>query len=334
MLEYSEIQEDKIDIKDIVRPVEKEFIRFQELYGKTLNSDVEILNLITQYIVNLRGKQIRPMLVLLASGLVGKVNERSIHGAVLVEILHNATLVHDDIVDEAEFRRGEPTVNELWKSKISVLVGDYLLSKSLIGASELGNLEVVNTLADATRRMSQGEIMQIHSSQSINIDEKNYFKLIADKTAALFSACCLIGAVAIDASPEDKKVIAQFGEDLGIAFQIKDDLLDMLGAEKFIGKPALADITSNRLTLPMIYALKTAPETEKNNMLALLKEEVNDEEIPAILTFIENYEGFKYSKKKCEEFAEKAREALMQFSESPSRDSLDLLIEYVVTRSK
>ena len=334
MIEYNEIQKDEIEIQDIVRPVEKEFIRFQESYRSTLNSDVEILNLITQYIVNQRGKQIRPMLVLLTSGLFGTVNERSIHGAVLVEILHNATLVHDDIVDESQFRRGEPTVNEIWKSKISVLVGDYLLSKSLIGASELGNLEVVKTLADATRRMSQGEIVQIHSSQSMNINEENYFKLIADKTAALFSACCLIGAEAMDASLKEKKLIAQCGEDLGIAFQIKDDLLDMLGAEKFIGKPKLADITSNRLTLPMIYALRATSKNERDAMLGLLKKEVMKEEIPSILSFIENYGGFEYTKKKCEEYADKAREALIQFRESPGRDSLDLLIEYVVSRSR
>lgn len=334
LFELNAIRKKKINLSDILKPIKQEFDYFQEFYREFLKSDIKLLDQIMQYIIGQKSKKIRPIIVLLTSGVCGGITEDSIRGAALMEILHNATLVHDDIVDGAKYRRGEPTVNQLWKSKISVLVGDYLLSKSLIGAVELGYNEIVSFLSDTTKRMSEGEILQIEKTQTMDIDEQIYFRLISDKTAALFSSCCLIGAVTSNASDSVKHAIIQFGEYLGIAFQIKDDLLDILGVEKLIGKPKLVDLSNNSITLPIIHALRDASNQERDEILKLLHEHVKGSHISCILEFIEKHGGFEYTRQKCDEYSEKAREILMSFPESGYRDALDLLVDYVTSRSK
>ena len=264
-------RENYYNLESIIEPIERDFLRFKDIYKIFLNTDVKLLNIILRYITNQDGKKIRPILLLLSGGLCGGINELNIKAAVTVEILHTASLIHDDVVDNAGERRGVPTVNNLWKNQLSVLVGDYLFSSVLKNAVEMDNSEILKILSEITLRMPKGEILQIESSREFVVDEEKYFNIISNKTAGLFSACCEISAVIGNVNLNKRIALKKFGEYLGIAFQIKDDLFEFNGERKIIGKPKGVDIKNNSITLPLIYSLNNCDKKDRGNIIGLLR---------------------------------------------------------------
>lgn len=250
-------------VERIKEPIYQEMELFEEKFTQSMYSNVALLNRITHFIVNRKGKQMRPMFVFLVAKLLGegKVNERTYRGAAVIELIHTATLVHDDVVDDSNKRRGFFSINALWKNKIAVLVGDYLLSKGLLLSIENEDFDLLKIISVAVREMSQGELLQIEKARNLDITEKVYYEIIRQKTATLLAACCAIGAQAIDAPPKEVKKMHRFGEILGMAFQIKDDLFDY--SEQKIGKPTGIDIKDQKMTLPLIYTLSVVSKTEK-----------------------------------------------------------------------
>ncbi len=321
-------------IRDIKKSLAPEFSRYKEKFSQIMNSDVAIVDSIAKYIVRHKGKGLRPLLVILSSKLAGKPNNNTYIVATLIEILHTATLIHDDVVDNSNIRRNFPAINAIWKNKISVLMGDYLLAKSLISATETGKMEIMNLLADTSRRLSQGELFQIEKSRKLDITETEYFKLISDKTAALISACTELGAITVDASNEERKALRLYGENLGIAFQIKDDLIDYEGKQKIVGKPVGADIKEKKITLPLILAMKTASPKEKKQILKRVKKGVTKEDITRIINFTFDKGGITGAKQIMENYAQKAKENLNVFADSGDRNNAHKFVDYVIGRHK
>ncbi len=274
------------------------------------------------------------MLVLASSRAVAEPNEKSYLAAVVVELLHTATLIHDDVVDEAEMRRGFPTINKIWKNKISVLMGDYLLAKSLIIATEIGNLKLMNIIAGVAKRMSKGELLQIQKSRKLNINENEYIQLISDKTASLISACCELGALTTGAPDDKREILRNYGEYLGIAFQIKDDLLDFESRPGIIGKPVGNDLKDKKITLPLIYAFQDCEAIERKKVVRMLKNGVGRKEINTISDFINHYNGIQKAREKAYHFKELALAELYKLPETQARQVLANLAEFVVNRRK
>lgn len=299
-----------------------------------MKSRVSLLDTIMTYIVKRKGKQMRPMFVLLSSKMLGDINERSYRGASLVELLHTATLVHDDVVDDSNLRRGFFSINALWKNKIAVLVGDYLLSKGLLLALKNEDHDMLKTLSTAVEEMSEGELLQIEKARRLDITEEVYFDIITKKTASLIASCCAIGAQASDASAENVAKMQQFGLEVGIAFQIKDDLFDYGGPEQ-IGKPTGQDIKEKKMTLPLIYTLQKVNRSRKRSIIKTVKSNRKDPKLVAevIDTVIANG-GIDYAARKMKEHYEKAMSILMTFPENESRAALESLVRYVIDRKK
>ncbi|NNE36346.1 MAG: polyprenyl synthetase family protein, partial [Rhodothermales bacterium] len=245
-------------------PVENDLREFKKYFRASMRSDVRLLDRIVQYVLRQKGKQLRPTLVLLTARMCGEVSERTYRGAALVELLHSATLIHDDVVDEAERRRGMFSINALWKNKISVLFGDFLLSRGLLLALDSNDYDLLHTMSEAVRRMSEGELLQIEKSRRLDINEETYFRIISDKTASLMSACTVSGAVSVDAPPHTVDQMRQLGEKLGLAFQIRDDLFDF--GDRSAGKPIGIDLKEKKLTLPLIHALAKADRSERRRV--------------------------------------------------------------------
>ena len=260
-----------ISLSDISRPVKNDLDQFNQLFKKSLRSKVGLVDLVAKYILKQKGKKIRPILVLLSSKLAGRVDERALRGAILVELLHTATLVHDDVVDAAETRRGLPSINAIWKNKIAVLMGDYLLARGLMLAVESNDFDFLKVITNTVRRMSEGELLQISKTRKLDIDEETYFKIISDKTASLISTCFEVGALASTDDREKIEGLRQFGESLGTAFQIQDDILDFIGKKRIVGKPLGGDIKEKKLTLPIIHSLRAAPSSEASSILKIVK---------------------------------------------------------------
>lgn len=319
-------------LSEINHPIEKELAEFNKLFKQALKSKVALLELITRYILKQKGKKIRPLLVLLSSNLCGGITDRSYRGATLVELLHTATLVHDDVVDNAETRRGFPSINAVWKNKIAVLMGDYLLSRGLMSAVDGNDFDFLRVTTHAVRRMSEGELLQISKTRKLNIDEETYFRIISDKTASLLSTCCEIGA---RASTEDLIKISamrDFGENLGIAFQIRDDILDYIGTKKVFGKPLGGDIKEKKITLPLIYALKRSSKDESGKIIKLIRNGADKTEVDSVISFVKKYDGIKYAESIANEYSTKALNSIKIFDESESRSSLESLVSFVVER--
>jgi len=317
---------------EIAHPIGDELSKFNEIFKHSLKSKVTLLELVTRYILKQKGKKIRPILVLLSSDLCGGISERSYRGATLVELLHTATLVHDDVVDNAETRRNFPSINAVWKNKIAVLMGDYLLARGLMLAVDGNDFDFLRVITNTVKRMSEGELLQISKTRKLDIDEETYFRIISDKTASLLSTCCEIGA---RASTDDEKMITamkEFGEDLGIAFQIRDDILDFIGTKNIFGKSLGADIKEKKITLPLIYALKNAPQDESNKIINLLKSKERKTKVDIVIKFVKMYEGIEYSEKIALEYSKAALSKLKQFQTSESRLSLESLVSFVVER--
>ncbi|NTW11149.1 MAG: polyprenyl synthetase family protein, partial [Chlorobiaceae bacterium] len=260
-----------MNIKDVTASVSDEMAAFRQKYKEVLHARNTLVDKVTRYVLRQQGKQIRPVMVLLAAKICGGVNETSYRAAIMVELLHSATLIHDDVVDGAEMRRGIPSINALWKNKISVLIGDYLLSKGLLYSLEHKDYGFLHIVSDAVRRMSEGEILQIQKTRSLDITENDYLSVISDKTASLISSACAMGALSATDKEDRIEALKNYGEYLGLAFQIRDDLLDYTGDSKTTGKQMGIDIKEKKITLPLIYALRHAPEAEQKKIRSILR---------------------------------------------------------------
>lgn len=316
----------------IKQSVSKELSEFEPYFQRIMSSKVPLLSTITNYIYRHKGKQVRPLLVFLSAGLNGGVNDSTYVAAGMIELLHVATLIHDDVVDEAYERRGSFSISALWRSKIAVLAGDYLLSKGLLLAIETNEFELLRNMSSAVKSMSEGELLQIERSRKMNIDEEVYFDIIHKKTAMLIASCLVNGAVSAGASEEAIAKMFEFGVNLGLAFQIKDDVFDYQ-KKGALGKPTGNDIRENKLTLPLIYALSQVDRNEKRRILSLMrKSKRNTKAVEEIIAFANLHGGINYAEQKMNELRDKAKSSLMLFPESPFRESLELMTDFIVER--
>jgi len=300
-----------------------------------MSSKVSLLNRITHYVVNRKGKQMRPMFVFLIAKMInnGEVNDRTYRGASVIELIHTATLVHDDVVDESNKRRGFFSINALWKNKIAVLVGDFLLSKGLLLSIDNGDFDLLKIISVAVREMSEGELLQIEKARKLDITEDIYYEIIRQKTATLIAACCAMGAKSVDASKEEVEVMRKFGELIGMAFQIKDDLFDY-GTEK-IGKPTGIDIKEQKMTLPLIYALNNCTEKEQKWVINSIKNYNTDKvRVKELIAFVKEKGGLDYAVNKMKSYQQEALLLLQKYPTTPYKDSLELMVNYVIDRKK
>lgn len=319
-------------LDDIKAPIAQEMEDFEQKFRASMKTRVLLLNKIMGYIVKRKGKQMRPMFVFLSAGLCGKINESTFRGASLIELLHTATLVHDDVVDEANYRRGFFSVNALWKNKIAVLVGDFLLSRGLILSVENKDFNLLSIVTDAVREMSEGELLQIEKSRKLDITEDVYYEIIRQKTASLIASCCSVGASSSGASDEVVSKMRQFGEKIGMAFQIKDDLFDY--GEQEIGKPVGIDIKEKKMTLPLIYALSKASWLVKRRMIGIVKNESEKpKKVKEVIEFVKQSGGLEYAIDSMNRFHEDALNIIQEFPDSTYRRSLIQLVQFTIDRN-
>ena len=311
--------------------IAKELELFEEHFKEAVKSRVSLLDRIMQYIVKRKGKQMRPMFVLLSAKLHGEINDASYRAASLVELLHTATLVHDDVVDDATERRGMFSINALWKNKIAVLVGDYLLSKGLLLSLENKDFTILTILSNAVKKMSEGELLQMEKTRNLNFDESVYYEIINGKTASLLASSCAAGASSVTENEETIQKMREFGENVGMAFQIKDDLFDY--GEAKIGKPTGNDIKEKKLTLPLIHILQKVSPALKKDIIYIVKNNNNDKEkVKFVIDHVISYGGIEYATHKMNEYRDKALLILNSFPTSPTREALEELVRYTTDR--
>ena len=322
-----------LKLDEIKKPIEKEIEAFEEKFKTSMKSSVPLLDRITHYIVKRKGKQMRPMFVFFAANVSGGITESTHRGAALVELLHTATLVHDDVVDNSFERRGFFSINALWKNKIAVLVGDYLLAKGLQLSVDNNEFRLLKIVSDAVQQMSEGELLQIEKVRRMDISEAVYYEVIRQKTASLIASCCAAGAASAGAPEETIKLMHSFGENVGIAFQIKDDLFDF-GVDD-VGKPKGIDIKEKKVTLPLIYALNKASKREKKRMINLVKNhDDHPDKINEIIDFVRNSGGIAYAEEQMAQYQQQAFEILNTFPDSESRLGLEQLVKFTTQRKK
>lgn len=298
-----------------------------------MSTKVMLLDKIMDYIVRRKGKQMRPMFVFLSAGVSGGISESTYHGASLIELLHTATLVHDDVVDDANYRRGFFSINALWKNKVAVLVGDFLLSRGLLLSVENKEFGLLEIVSEAVREMSEGELLQMEKARNLDITEDLYFEVIRKKTASLIAACCAVGASSAKASTEVVRKMKMIGEKVGMAFQIKDDLFDYGEAE--IGKPLGIDIREKKLTLPLIHAIGKASWSEKRRVISLIRNaEKESGNIKKVIEFVRHSGGIDHANKVMKNFQDEAQQLLNEMPASSYKDSLRLMIDYTISRNK
>jgi octaprenyl-diphosphate synthase len=323
-------------IEQIKEPIRAEMELFEEKFFNSMQSKVALLNKITYFIVNRKGKQMRPMFVFLVAKMInnGIVNERTYRGAAVIELIHTATLVHDDVVDDSNKRRGFFSINALWKNKIAVLVGDFLLSKGLLLSIDHGDFDLLQIISVAVREMSEGELLQLEKARKLDITEEIYFEIIRKKTATLIAACCSLGACSV--VNEDKESVEKmriFGELIGLAFQIKDDLFDY--TDDSIGKPTGIDIKEQKMTLPLIYVLNNCEEKDKKWIINIIKNHHKDtKKVRELIDFVIIRKGLEYATLKMNEYKNVALELLKTFPNNQFRTSLELMLDYVIDRKK
>ncbi|SDC58385.1 octaprenyl-diphosphate synthase [Algoriphagus faecimaris] len=323
----------KPDLKQIQKPIETEMLVFEQKFRDFMKSRVKLLDHITNYIVKRKGKQMRPMFVFLTAGVCGQVNDSTHRGAALIELLHTATLVHDDVVDDANYRRGFFSVNALWKNKIAVLVGDYLLSRGLLLSVDNGDFNLLQIVSNAVKEMSEGELLQIAKARKLDITEDVYYTIIRQKTASLIASCCAVGAASVGSDLEMVSRMREFGEKVGMAFQIKDDLFDF--GEDEIGKPVGIDIKEKKMTLPLIFALTKASWMEKKRIIHLIRNRSEDKKaVNEVIQFVKQSGGLEYAKEKMNDFYQEALVILGGFPESEYKTSLKDLVSYTIERKK
>lgn len=321
-------------LDQITSPVSKELEKFEEYFRSVLKTNIGLLNTVIRYLVSRKGKRIRPLLIFLSAGLVGEINQRTYIGATMVELLHTATLIHDDVVDEAKERRGILSINAKWNNKIAVLFGDYLLAKGLLVAAENNEFEFLRVLSQTVKVMSEGELLQIQTSREYEALEERYFEIIYSKTASLISACCEIGSLSASNNPEDRQKLREFGRLIGLAFQIRDDIFDYIGKSSIIGKPVGNDLRERKITLPLIYALRNVPEKKAKDVINVVKSHRKKKEIKDIIDFVIENNGIVSAQQKAKELVEEAKKILYEFPDNSSRQSLLALADYIIERDK
>ena len=320
-------------LEQIKAPIQQHIDLFEGKFRKSMKSSVPLLDTITRYIIKRKGKQMRPMFVFFSAGLCGEVNESTYRAASLIELLHTATLVHDDVVDDSNLRRGFFSLNALWKNKISVLVGDYLLSRGLLLALESDEFQLLKIVSNAVREMSEGELLQIEKARRLDIREDIYFEIIRKKTATLIASCCACGGASTGVSAEIIQKLWQFGEYVGIAFQIKDDLFDY-EKNKTTGKPDGNDIRDQKMTLPLIYLLNKSDFLEKRWIINTVKNHGSDaERVNSLVEKVVNAGGITYTRDRMMEYQQKALDLLMSFPDNRFRESLRQLVIFTTERN-
>jgi octaprenyl-diphosphate synthase len=322
----------KSQLSEITQPIKKELETFNQIFRGSLRSRVGLVDLVTRYIIRQKGKKIRPLLVLLSAKVSGGINERSYRGAVLVELLHTATLVHDDVVDNADKRRGFWSINKVFKNKIAVLMGDYLLSKGLLIAMEGKDYDFLEVITNTVKRMSEGELLQIQKTRKLDIDEETYFRVISDKTASLIETCCTIGAMSATSDTEYISAMRDFGKNLGISFQIRDDILDYEGSLSVFGKRAGGDIKEKKITLPLIYSLNQVSPVKASEIRKIIKNGKDKANIETVINFVRENNGIEYSIAQAKTYSHNAKTALNKLPVSQSRLALEALVDFVAER--
>jgi octaprenyl-diphosphate synthase len=319
-------------LQDIQAPIQTEMKQFEGKFREFMRSEISLVDAIMNYIIKRKGKQMRPMFVFLMAGIGGEICESTHRGAALIELLHTATLVHDDVVDDANYRRGFFSINALWKNKIAVLVGDYLLSRGLLVAIDNDDFDLLKIVSKAVREMSEGELLQISKARRLDITEDVYFEIIRQKTASLIASCCGVGACSGGATQEMVQKAYTFGEKVGIAFQIKDDLFDYGEAE--IGKPLGIDIKEKKMTLPLIYALNHAPSTDRKRIINMVKNESHKPaKVREVINFVKQSGGIAYTEEKMKIYQAEAQQILDSFPASEYRTALEQLVAYTIERA-
>ena len=321
------------EIEKIKFSIKKEMELFEGKFLKSMNSNVPLLNRITHYVVNRKGKQMRPMFVFLTAKMLtnGKIDDKVYRAASVIELIHTATLVHDDVVDSSNMRRGFFSLNALWKNKIAVLVGDFLLSKGMLLCIDNDDFDLLKLISKSVKDMSQGELLQIEKARRLDIDEKIYFEIIRKKTASLISSCCALGASASGVSKDKINQLADFGEKIGIAFQLKYDLFDY--GNKKIGKPIGIDLKEKKLTLPIIHVLNKSSKSKKRWLINCIKNHNNDKKVvKEVIEFVKESGGIDYTISKLKLFQKQALDSLIGFNDNQYKKSLIQLVNYVIKR--
>ncbi len=320
-------------LNDIIKPVSDDLSEFNKYFKSILKTDVALLNLIIKYLTRKSGKQVRPAMVFLAAKLSGEITQKAYIGAALVELLHTATLIHDDVVDEADERRGIASINKRWNNKIAVLIGDFLLSKGLLTSIESGEFKILGVSSTAIRRMSEGELLSIEKSRTMRVSEEDYFRITSGKTASLLSACCEIGAVSASDDPAYHEAMRIYGENVGIAFQIRDDIFDFTSSSFDIGKPVGNDLKEKKITLPLIYALSKMEKSESQNIIKIIKKgKITQSNIKAIIKKTIDLGGIDYAHSVALEYSLKAKQQLDVFPDSIAKNALKNFADYVILR--
>lgn len=322
-----------ISIKDIQAPVAEEMKLFEQKFRQSMKTDVMLLDQIMKYIVHRKGKQIRPMFVFLTAGTLGQIDDKTYRGATLIELIHTASLVHDDVVDDSNYRRGFFSINALWKNKIAVLVGDFLLTKSLDLGLKNKDYQLMEIVNNAVKEMSEGELLQIEKARKLDITEDVYFEVIRQKTASLIASCCAVGAASVKVADEIVEKARLLGEKIGMAFQIKDDLFDY--GDEQIGKPTGIDIKEKKMTLPLIYALSKSSWLEKRRIINLIKNQSHKPaKVKEVINFVKESGGIAYTNEVMLRYVAEAKAILQELPENEYRQSLENLIQFTIDRTK
>jgi len=320
-----------LTLDNIKTPIAKEMNEFEGKFRASMKTDVLLLDKIMNYIVKRKGKQMRPMFVFLSAGTCGKISESTFRGASLIELLHTATLVHDDVVDSANYRRGFFSVNALWKNKVAVLVGDFLFSRGFLLSIDNNEFELLRIVSQAIKEMSEGELFQIEKARHLDITEEVYYEIIRQKTASLIASCCAVGASSSGAQPEVVAQMKQFGEYVGMAFQIKDDLFDFGDDE--IGKPLGIDIKEKKMTLPLIYALSKSSWLEKRKIIGIIRNESDKpKKVKEVIDYVKASGGIEYAKSAMNKYHDKANSVLIELPSSDYKNSLQQLVQFTIDR--
>ena len=320
--------------KSLLGPISDYMPRFEEIYSQTLSSKVKIINTVIRYISRKKGKQLRPALCLLSAKLCGEPSENTYKAAALIEMIHVATLIHDDVVDDAKIRRGWPSVNRIWKNKLSILVGDYMFSKALTNMIQIRNFDALNILSSTAERLSQGEILQIEKVIKKNMTEEIYYEMVSDKTASLFSAACELGCITVIEDDEKRKALAKFGEKFGLVFQIRDDLLDIIGNIDTMGKPTIFDLKKNIQTLPLIHIFSKLPTNESKKLRRKFRYHMKRSEMSDIRKLIRDEGGIEFAEEQIQKISNEARNDLDIFPDSSYKSALLSVLSFNAERMK
>ncbi|HHN47342.1 MAG TPA: polyprenyl synthetase family protein [Bacteroidales bacterium] len=323
-----------VNLKDIRQPIREHLEEFEKTFRNSMKSSIPLLDIITRYLLKRKGKQMRPLFVFLSAGAIGEISARTQRAAAMIELLHTATLVHDDVVDDSYKRRGFFSINALWKNKISVLLGDYLLSRGLLLSLDNDDFDLLKIVSQATREMSEGELLQIEKARRLDITEEMYFEIIRKKTASLIAACCKAGSASAGATTEQLNRMHTFGEYAGIAFQIKDDLFDYQSGND-TGKPVAIDIREKKMTLPLIFTLSQSGFFEKRKIISTVKNKnTRPEAVNAVIEKVHLTGGIAYASEKMANYRDKALEVLNSFEPNPMTQALEQLVHYTIERKK